>query len=122
MLSRTGKAGACDAASRSGPPDTRRRRSKVLSDGGKRRPPNAGKGRKKGVPNKLTQDAKLAMEMAFAGIGGVSALTAWAKEQPTEFYKIWSRLIPKDVEVSGKDGGPIPVSVTIRWGSTEIPV
>ena len=44
------------------------------------------------------------------GLGGVSALKSWAEDNPTEFYKLWGRLIP--VEVSGEDGGA--VSLTIR--------
>lgn len=75
-------------------------------------------GRKKGVPNKLTQDARQALESAFQGVGGVPALTRWAKETPTEFYKLWGKLIPKDVEVSGKDGGAVEIRVRFE----ELPV
>jgi hypothetical protein len=35
---------------------------------------NRGKGRKKGVPNKTTVACKEALQLAFQGIGGVSAL------------------------------------------------
>lgn len=35
--------------------------SKVLKSAGKRKPPNAGKGRKKGVPNKSTAACKEAL-------------------------------------------------------------
>jgi len=67
-------------------------------------------GRKKGTPNKTTASVKQALTLAFQGLGGVSALKSWAEDNPTEFYKLWGRLIP--VEVSGEDGGA--VSLTIR--------
>lgn len=75
------------------------------------RPPNAGIGRKKGVPNKTTTAAREAFGLAFAGIGGADALTVWAKDNPTEFYKLYARLIP--VEHVG-DGGEGPVQTVVR--------
>lgn len=64
-----------------------------------------GPGRPKGLQNKTTLAAKQALEKAFDGIGGVDALQEWARANRGEFYKIWSRLIPR--EVTGADGGPI---------------
>lgn len=69
------------------------------------RPPNAGKGRKKGVPNKTTVAVKEALALAFEGVGGVPALKVWAEEHPTEFYKLWAKLLP--TEITGKDGKPL---------------
>jgi len=66
------------------------------------RPPAAGMGRKLGSKNKLTKKAKEAFQLAFEGAGGVEALTAWAIENRTEFYKLYSRLIP--VDVTSSDG------------------
>lgn len=57
------------------------------------------KGKKKGQVSKFTSSFKEALRIAFDGIGGTKNLTAWARENPTEFYKIMARLIP--VEVSG---------------------
>ncbi len=57
------------------------------------------KGRKKGAVNKLTATFKEALRIAFDGIGGPAHLMEWARDNPTEFYKIMARLIP--VEVSG---------------------
>lgn len=72
--------------------------SKVVSNSGHRRPPNAGKGRKKGVPNRLTKGAKEAIQEAFKGVGGVAALQRWAKDNPEAFYtKVWVRILPQDV-------------------------
>lgn len=54
-------------------------------------------GRKKGVPNKLTADAREAVARAFDGAGGIQALTAWAIDHPTEFYaRVWVRTIPEE--------------------------
>lgn len=66
-------------------------------------------GRKKGTPNKMTVAAREAFQNAFDGLGGVTALTKWARENTTEFYKLYGRLIP--TEVTGKDGGAIGVSI-----------
>jgi len=57
------------------------------------------KGKKKGQVSKFTSSFKEALRIAFDGIGGAKNLTEWARENPTEFYKIMARLIP--VEVSG---------------------
>lgn len=59
-------------------------------------------GRKKGTPNKSTASAKEAVALAFEGIGGVGRLTAWADENPGEFYKHYARLIPLDVTSGGE--------------------
>lgn len=72
-------------------------RSNVAFSKGKSGNPN---GKKKGTPNKLTLEAKLAIEQAFDGAGGVKALTQWAKENPDGFYPVWSKLLPRNVDVT----------------------
>jgi hypothetical protein len=62
-------------------------------------------GRTKGTPNKSTAAVKDALTQAFDHLGGVTALVEWGKKNATEFYKLWSKLLPQ--EVTGKDGGPI---------------
>jgi len=69
--------------------------SKVVKS---RKPPNAGKGRVKGVPNKSTKAVKEALEIAFEGMGGAERLTTWAKSNETEFYKLWVKMLPTDVK------------------------
>ena len=56
--------------------------------------------KKKGDTNKTTRAAKEAFAMAFEGIGGVTALTTWAKTNKADFFKLYARLIP--VELSGE--------------------
>lgn len=68
-------------------------------------------GRQKGTPNKLTQSAREAFQLAFDRCGGAQGLTTWARKNPTEFYKIYGRLIP--MEVVGEGGsGPVQTVVT----------
>lgn len=88
----------------------------VQTTGVKRRPPNAGKGRPKGVPNKSTMAVKEALHSVFHDIGGVERMATWAREEPGEFYKLYAKMLPAEVktELTGKDGGPIDNSITIR--------
>lgn len=89
--------------------------SKVLANAGTpRKPPNAGKGRKKGVPNKSTKAAKEALALAFEGLGGVPALTAWAQENQSDFYKLWVRLLPTEIKASGELG--LGVVLNVNYG------
>jgi hypothetical protein len=68
-----------------------------------------GPGRPKGTLNKLTLAAKEALEYAFDAIGGQDALAAWAKENPTEFFKLFAKLIPARHELTGANGGPVEI-------------
>lgn len=64
----------------------------------------AGKGRKKGVPNKITTAFKTSVLEAFHALGGTNGLVNWGKRNPTEFYKIAARLIPHEVIGAGAGG------------------
>jgi len=75
------------------------------------RPPNAGKGRPKGVPNKITKSAREAFALAFEATGGWKGLSAWAQANPTPFYQLYARLIP--VEHVG-EGGEGPISTIVK--------
>lgn len=61
-------------------------------------------GRKVGTPNKVTTAFKDAIRFVYEDIGGHAAFANWAKENPTDLYKIAARLIPteKDSEMSNK--------------------
>jgi hypothetical protein len=62
----------------------------------------AGPSRKKGVPNKITSEAKHAIALAFEGIGGVPALIKWAQTNTRTrsiFYsQLYAKLIPLNVQ------------------------
>ena len=81
-----------------------------MSDTARPLPPNAGKGRPKGSPNKSTASVKAALEEAFERRGGVPALIAWANEEPAEFYKLWGKMLPAKIE-GAADGGAILIRV-----------
>lgn len=70
-----------------------------------------GPGRPKGSPNKSTATVKAALQNVYTKRGGDAALLKWADENQTEFYKLWGRMLP--TEVSGPDGGEIPVGVNV---------
>lgn len=59
-------------------------------------------GRKKGTPNKLTQDAKEAIEFVAQGLGGAGGMLAWAQEDKVNERIFWSniypRILPKEVK------------------------
>src|SRR5215472_4419135 len=81
--------------------ETRTTRSDRIGQG------KPGPGRPKGLTNKLTRAAKEAFELAFQNIGAVKALTAGAKENPGEFFKLYARLIPTEQHIGNPDGSPV---------------
>ena len=81
------------------------------TNGAKRLPPNAGKGRVKGVPNKVTASIRQALVNAFEKLGGVRSLVAWGKANPNEFYKLWGRMAPTEVAVTDPDGNGLTIRV-----------
>lgn len=36
----------------------------------------------------------------FNRLGGTAGMADWAREHPTDFYKIYGRLVPQEVEAS----------------------
>ncbi len=84
-----------------------------------RRPPNAGKGRKKGVPNKTTallKDAILhAAEAAGNEEGIVGYLQTQAKDNPGPFLALLGKVLP--MQVTGEDGGAALVVKVVKFGS-----
>lgn len=47
---------------------------------------------------KVMTKARDDLAMAFDLMGGVPALVVWGRQNPTEFYRLWSKLIPRPVE------------------------
>ncbi len=58
-------------------------------------------GRQVGTPNKVTTIFKEAVRTVYEDIGGHAAFASWAKENPTEFYRIAARLIPTEMTSQG---------------------
>jgi hypothetical protein len=80
------------------------------------RPPNAGIGRPKGIPNKTTQAAKDAIALAAQGLGGVDRLIEWAKEDPLNERAFWATIYPKliPVTLSGDPDNPLKTVARIE--------
>lgn len=61
-----------------------------------------GSGRKKGSKNKRTLAATISVKEAlvesFVQIGGVPALVEWGKLNLSDYYKIWSRMLPTEIK------------------------
>lgn len=72
-------------------------------------------GRAKGTPNKTTALLKEAVLQAAADAhneGMVGYLTQQAKDNPVAFMSLLGKVLP--MQVTGEDGGPVPVSVITR--------
>lgn len=70
-------------------------------------------GRKAGTPNKLSLSVKESVLSTYKSLGGDKAMAIWARENQTEFYKIYAKLLP--TEVSGPDGADIPVGIKVSF-------
>lgn len=84
--------------------------SKVLKPAVK--PPNAGKGRKKGVPNKMTKALKEMILEALDGAGGVEYLIEQAAANPTAFLTLVGKVLPLDV--NSNHSGQIVAQVVFK--------
>jgi hypothetical protein len=67
-------------------------------------------GRQPGTPNRLTSAFREAVLFVYDGLGGHPAFLEWARENPSEYYRIASRLIPGEMR---DDGGGKHVTVII---------
>ncbi|NDE18532.1 hypothetical protein EBZ80_26860 [bacterium] len=67
-----------------------------------------GPGRPKGSPNKVSTEAKNAIALAAANLGGHNRLVDWVKEDPKNESAFWTSIYPKLIAVSvvgpGDDG------------------
>jgi len=56
------------------------------------------------------KNVRLQFQHAFELIGGIPRLAMWAHQHPTQFYQLYSKLIP--AQVTGHDGGAIKVELS----------
>ena len=52
---------------------------------------------------------------AFVRLGGIDGLVAWGKKNRGEFYRLLVRMLPRELEVAGKDGGPLETRVIVEF-------
>lgn len=75
-------------------------------------PPNAGKGRKKGVPNKTTRLLKEAILQAAEEAGGSEGMVGYLRRQaienPGPFLALLGKVLPHTI--AGPDGGEIRIA------------
>jgi len=75
-------------------------------------------GRPKGAENKFTKTVRETVLEVFNQLqeDPKHSLAAFAKDNPTEFYKIASKLIPTDLkaELTGQDGQPTKFEITLK--------
>lgn len=64
-------------------------------------------GRKLGVKNKVTMQAKEAIAIAAVKLGGAERLVAWAKSDPVNERAFWTILYPKLIPVQVNGPGPV---------------
>jgi len=82
------------------------------------KPPNAGKGRKAGVPNKTTAALKDAILAAAAQSGGdlkgKGGLIGYLKRVADEDVKAFSGLLGKvlPLQITGEGGGPVVIQAS----------
>lgn len=77
--------------------------------------PKRGPGRPKGSVNKITADIKSALLQAFDELGGVAYLKKQAKENPQAFMTLIGKVLPTQTELSGPNGGEIPLGIEVRF-------
>lgn len=80
-------------------------------------------GRPKGSPNKVSALVKENVLHVFDQMGGVRTMTEWAKENRTEFYKLYARLLPTEATINVRSGDASALSdedlANIAAGSRE---
>lgn len=75
---------------------------------------NAGKGRPKGAPNKVTTELKEMILGALSEAGGLHYLTEQAKTNPGPFLTLVGKVLP--YQVTGEGGGPVKVEASWLQG------
>lgn len=77
------------------------------------------KGRKKGTPNNITHLVKHSIIDAFKALGGLDGFVEWGKENRTEFYKIYAKLLPAEMKKDVDDAGGIVIQI-VQFKNVEL--
>lgn len=59
-------------------------------------------GRVAGTPNRTTMGAKASILETFRQLGSTEHMVEWARANPSDFYRLFAKLVPTPVEVSGE--------------------
>ncbi len=77
-----------------------------------------GPGRPKGRKNKISRNVAHCLEEAFNSpeIGGVNGLVEWGRKEKnkTDFFKLWSKLLPRNPMVNVGIGSPLKIDLSER--------
>lgn len=76
-------------------------------------------GRQRSTQNKITTAFKDAVRIVDEDIGGHKAFAEWARENPTEFYRIAARLIP--TEIATRSDNTVTVVIRRFGDSLDVP-
>lgn len=71
-----------------------------------------GPGRPKGLPNKVTAEAKQMILEALSKAGGVDYLVAKAESHPAAFMSLVGKVLP--LQVQGDPNAPLSLTVTFH--------
>ena len=72
-----------------------------------------GAGIKKGGHHKVSQRIIKSFLDCYDQIGGDKAFQSWAKENQTEFYKFYSKMLPANVQLLDDQGLPSTITFTV---------
>lgn len=67
-----------------------------------------------GAKNKIPQAAKENIAAVFVRLGGTAEMARWAKDNLTEFYKLYARLVPTEQRLGGSEDAP-PIQGKVVW-------
>lgn len=94
-------------------PDSKQVKPAVKRKGTHRMPPNAGKGRKAGTPNKVTKQLKEQILGALEAKDGQAWFEARMDDQPAAFMALLGKILPSEMTATlqNPDGGPFSITV-----------
>lgn len=72
---------------------------------------NAGKGRPKGTPNKITKDLKAMILGALDACGGQKSLEGQAVENPAAFMTLLGKVLPKEIDAKLESNGETVIRI-----------